>query len=439
MRMEISVLIILLLYGILFLTVHKMGKNGKANSELVRKVLHIGSGSISLLFPLLFKTRMSVVYLGLFFLVLLLILRNLKKIKDGLGKTLRKDDRNSRGDIYFIISIVLLWVLSFPNPALYYIPMSILIFADALAALGGIKYGKRKYKSVVGEKSIEGSSIFFLVTLIISLFFLAFFGGISPENCILTALLMAILAMILEAISWRGLDNIFVPLLCFFILQSSIGADTYILGINVLVTVILFLLVIFGVKKSLLSDDAALTGAFYTYFVWILGGVSWTMATISLYAIYRSVTLKAEYEKLKPYDFKIMITICLPCLFWLVVYSITQMNDIFFLYITVIASHLSIIGVARMRHSHRDVDSKRVVLINSFIGISYLTILIIIFMYPFERMIWAFSGTAVILSTLIFNRLQPVKENYLLNKNRLIKHSLVVFFCSFIVLIPILL
>lgn len=66
------------------------------------------------------------------------------------------------GDIYFIASIVILCgVFSYSNRILYYIPLLILIFPDALAALGGMKFGKIKYKSVVGEKSVEGSAIFY--------------------------------------------------------------------------------------------------------------------------------------------------------------------------------------------------------------------------------------------------------------------------------------
>lgn len=50
-------------------------------------------------------------------------------------------------------------------------------------------------------------------------------------------------------------------------------SDIFTTGINLLVTIILFLIVIFGKKYASLSDDAALTGAFYCYFVWITGGI----------------------------------------------------------------------------------------------------------------------------------------------------------------------
>ena len=436
MKIVLILFLIGFLYGALFFLIDRLEKKEKLSSELIRKILHIGSGLIALLFPLFFHTLMGVVYLGVFFIVVLLVLRNLKRFKSGIGKALRKDDRESRGDIYFIVSIVLLWVFSYSNRVLYYIPLLILIFADALAALGGIKYGKRKYKSVVGEKSIEGSGIFFIVTLSINLIILLIFTDIEIENIVLISVLMSFLSMILEAISWRGLDNLFVPLLCFFILKSSMESNTSVIGINLFVTIILFLIVIFGKKYVALSDDAALAGAFYTYFVWIIGGLSWTTATVFLYFIYRSVTVKPNFERQKPYDFPIIMTICLPGLFWLLTYRITHIEEIFNIYLTVMASHLSIVGVARMRYSNSEIDFKRVILINSFIGISYLTILMIIFSHSFEKSTWLFCVATVFLSTLIFNVLQPVKENYLLNTNRLIKHGLTVFFCSFIVLIP---
>ena len=180
-----------------------------------------------------------------------------------------------------------------------------------------------------------------------------------------------------------------------------------------------------------------MTGAFYCYFVWITGGLKWTMATLFLYVLYRAVTVKPDFDKKEPYDFFTMLIICLPALFWLVIYRITNIENIFYVYLTVISSHLSVIGTARMRYTHPEIDFKRVVLINSLIGISYLTIFMNIFSDSFEKVIWIFCIIAVCLSTLIFNFLQPERKNYTLNKHRLIKHLLTVFLCSFIVLIPI--
>lgn len=437
MKTLIFILIIFLLYGLLFLVIDKLEKKGRVDSELTRKLLHIGSGLIALLFPLLFKSLTGVVYLGIFFIILLLILRNMEKFSGGIGKALRKDERQSRGDIYFIASIVILWVFSYSNRILYYIPLLILIFPDALAALGGMKFGKIKYKSVVGEKSVEGSAIFFIVTLLITLGSLLLFTKTGLGLSVIISLLMAFLSMILEAISWRGLDNIFVPVLSFFILKSSMESDIFTTGINLLVTIILFLIVIFGKKYASLSDDAALTGAFYCYFVWITGGIKWTAATFFLYVLYRAVTIKPDFDKKEPYNFATMLIICLPALFWLIVYRITNIEDIFYVYLTVISSHLSIIGTARMRYTHPEIDFKRVVLINSLIGISYLTIFMNIFSEGSEKIIWIFCIIAVCLAAFIFNILQSERKDYTLNKYSLIKHLLTVFICSFIVLIPI--
>ena len=101
MKILIFILIIFLLYGLLFLVIDKLEKKGRVDSELTRKLLHIGSGLIALLFPLLFKSLTGVVYLGIFFIILLLILRNMEKFSGGIGKALRKDERQSRGGYIF--------------------------------------------------------------------------------------------------------------------------------------------------------------------------------------------------------------------------------------------------------------------------------------------------------------------------------------------------
>ena len=60
MKTLIFILIIFSLYGLLFLVIDKLEKKGRADSELTRKLLHIGSGLIALLFPLLFKSLTGV-------------------------------------------------------------------------------------------------------------------------------------------------------------------------------------------------------------------------------------------------------------------------------------------------------------------------------------------------------------------------------------------
>ena len=138
-------------------------------------------------------------------------------------------DRDSFGGITHPLAIFVCYFFAdrLHSMVFYEIAMLVLAFSDSSAALTGMAYGRKKYL-VEGDsrKSIEGSVIFCLITFFIVEIMLLLFTGLTRIDCILLALLIAVLVTLFEAISLHGTDNLFVPLGTVFILAKNISPST---------------------------------------------------------------------------------------------------------------------------------------------------------------------------------------------------------------------
>ena len=124
-----------------FYIIHKLERKNIFLPEIRRKILHIGGGVGALIFPLIFNNRLHVILLSMFVIFILVILRFVPKAQYGITRVLKTEDRRTYGDIYFPLSILILWILAGDDKILYYVPVLILMFSDATAALAGKYYG----------------------------------------------------------------------------------------------------------------------------------------------------------------------------------------------------------------------------------------------------------------------------------------------------------
>src|SRR6266542_4058748 len=111
------------------------------HAELARKLIHISLGLITLSFPWLFDSVWPVVVVCLAIIAWLVGLRSSTMLRSHLGGAIHSVARRSLGEIYFPLSVVLLFVLSQGDPLLYCVPILILTLADTAAALVGAQYG----------------------------------------------------------------------------------------------------------------------------------------------------------------------------------------------------------------------------------------------------------------------------------------------------------
>ena len=182
--------------------------------ELVRKLIHLFSLSIPIIYYFI-STESAVIILGILTFIAL-ILDLARHFSPDIGKIfykifgfiLRKHEidtkqKNLNGATYVLIS-ALIGVLIFPK-LIFISAFTILIISDTMAALIGRKFGKRKFLS----KSFEGTLAFFVSACIVVLFTPKI--GNFPEEYLI-GFVGAMIGAIVENISFRLIDdNLSIP------------------------------------------------------------------------------------------------------------------------------------------------------------------------------------------------------------------------------------
>ena len=205
--------------------VRRSGRAYRWNAEVSRKAVHIAIGVYAMFLPLLFDAAWPVVLLILVALAIMLALRSPASRRHGLGATIHSVERRSFGDIWLALAIGFVFLHSGGSYILYALPVAIIALSDAAAALLGSSYGRARFAIEDGVKSWEGVVAFFAVTLIISMTMLLLLTDIPRLNVVVLSLAVAAFAATVEAVSWRGLDNLFVPIGTHLFLLGYLYAD----------------------------------------------------------------------------------------------------------------------------------------------------------------------------------------------------------------------
>ncbi len=180
----------------------------KPDPEVIRKIVHIGTGNVILLAWWL-NIPASVGITASIIASTVTLLSYRFPILPGINSVGRK----SLGTFFYALSIGALvacfWHLQKPHFA----ALGILIMAwgDGLAALIGQRFGKNKYVIFGAQKSWEGSLAMALASYIVCvLIFLGVQGNIWQTWVL--SLAVAVFATVLEAFSFLGIDNLTVSL-----------------------------------------------------------------------------------------------------------------------------------------------------------------------------------------------------------------------------------
>jgi len=210
---------LLLMVGLLA-TVTLLTRRLALGAEVSRKAIHIGLGLYCLLFPWLFEQAWQVAAVcGGAFLLLLAVRMN-RALRSGLGTGLLSIARESYGDLLFALAVALTFLLSKGITVAYLLPIAILTLSDAAAALVGTHYGQRLFTVEQGRKSWEGTAIFFLTAWLVALLVLLLASDAPRLTVVVLSAIVALYGTSVEATSWRGLDNLFVPLaLCLLLVH----------------------------------------------------------------------------------------------------------------------------------------------------------------------------------------------------------------------------
>jgi phytol kinase len=206
--------------GIVFLTseiLHRLQKD----PELVRKVVHIGTGHVLLIAWWLRIPPWLCISAGVIFTAIALAShhKNILPMLNDVG-------RKTYGVFYYALSITILVVLLWQHhPQYAVIGVMVMSWGDGMAALIGKRFGKHTFVHLGNKRSIEGSLAMFATSMMIILSILTIDHGMRPHD-LGVAIPTAAIAALLEAYSPGGTDNLSVPLSSAFLsyaLQSVLS------------------------------------------------------------------------------------------------------------------------------------------------------------------------------------------------------------------------
>jgi len=325
-------------------------------------------GLMTLTFPWLFDSPWPVTVLGGLAIAFLLSLRFVPFLSQQLGSVLGGVKRRSLGEVYFTVSIVTLFWLAAGDRLLFVIPMLILALADAVAALIGVRYGKTRYTTAEGFKSAEGSLAFFMATFFSVHVPLLLFTATGRVETLLIAIILGLLVMLLEAIAWRGIDNLFIPIGSFILLRSHLALDVDGLVTRLVATVLLVILVLLWRRHTTLNDSAILGAAFIGYLAWSLGGIAWLLPPLILFLTYplfvpwiaspespqsrRWFLTEWGPQPGTTHTVSIVLSVCAGGLLWLLLFSLSDRSTFLYPYILSFAANLAVVGVASILPQH---------------------------------------------------------------------------------------
>lgn len=317
-------------------------------AEVQRKLVHIGTGLYAMTLPWIFTDDWPVFMLVGLTLIALTVLRMPAFAKGGIGETLHGVERQSYGDLLLALAVGTVFLLANGNAILYILPIATLTLADAAAALTGSRYGRQFFTIEDGQKSLEGSTAFFMITLVISMVCLLLLSDVSRPNVILLSVMVAAFGTLVEADSWRGFDNFFLPAGLMIFLESHMNSpwqDLVVLMVLFLIAIAVFLRVAphFGITKH--AARVYIISIFLLISVTALQNTALPLLVFVMHAVaHRLNPCKAAYPALD-----IVAGVALASFGWLAIGLVAEANALMYYGIMSVGLCVGLVAIAMGR------------------------------------------------------------------------------------------
>lgn len=183
----------------------------KIKAEVTRKIVHIGTGILTLLFPIFLHSLWQVLFLcGSFFLLLV------ASLKYHWLPSINAVRRVSYGSLLYPVSVFgcyLFYSSSDKGLIIFYLPILTLALCDPLAAWVGKRFPAGEYRSWKSHKTASGSLAFLLAAFLLAwgAIFVHSADVVSFGKILLFSLSVALAATLAEAVSGAGFDNLTIP------------------------------------------------------------------------------------------------------------------------------------------------------------------------------------------------------------------------------------
>lgn len=196
----------LLLFSVAELLYHKL----KVKVEITRKLVHMVTGLLALLFPVMLGNHWLVLLLSILFAIILFV-----SLRYKLLQSINAIDRDSVGSLAYPLAVYasyLVYDYFHQQYVYFYMPIVILAVCDPVAALSGKQWPLGKYSPAKESKTFMGSVMFFITAFVLILLLQQLLhSNADIYSKLITALIIALLASIAEAVTKKGYDNLAIP------------------------------------------------------------------------------------------------------------------------------------------------------------------------------------------------------------------------------------
>lgn len=197
-------LIPIFVVGMLLLVSELWWRHTRVHDEVSRKFIHITVGSFVAFWPF-FLSWQSIELLSVAFLAGTVVSKRLN-----IFKAIHSVQRPTAGELFFAIAVGTIALITH-NKWIYMTALLQMSLADGLAAVIGVRYGRRHRYLIFGQtKSAEGTVTFALVSILTLLSYNHFGGGSLSAFSIVG---LTIMSTLIENLALFGLDNLLVPVL----------------------------------------------------------------------------------------------------------------------------------------------------------------------------------------------------------------------------------
>ena len=189
----------------------------KENTEVLRKIIHIGIGPlIPIAQYLKIEQNSALIFTGI--ISLIIFINYLYR----LFPTIEDVERKSFGTLFYCISLfILIFLFWDKDPIAMIAGFFIMTFGDGFAGLIGKNFRSKSWFFFKQKKSVLGTITMFLTSLIV----VCSLGYFQQNNFHINFFTIAFIATILEQFSIIGIDNFIVPIssaICFNIFVTNL-------------------------------------------------------------------------------------------------------------------------------------------------------------------------------------------------------------------------
>jgi phytol kinase len=338
-------------FTLLFASVQWLARFGIVGPEGTRKMMHAGSGVLTLAFPFIFREAWPVFLLTLTSASALAMAKFVPALRRSMGRAVSGVGRTTLGEIYFPLAVAwLFWLTRGQDPLLFVVPILMLTFADATCALVGLRYGLTKYEGA--NKSLEGSIAFVAVAFLCVHVPILLWEPVGRLEALLIAATLALVVMLLEGSAWRGLDNLFIPLGGYFLLRVYLTLDASQLAARLAVTTALVVFIVAERRRTTLEDDSLVAGAFLSYLAWALMGWRWIVPPLVIFIAYRWLSPVTADNSRRMHGVPAVLSVWAPAIAWLVLAHRLGDPSLLFPFTLAFAAHLAMFGISRLAYQY---------------------------------------------------------------------------------------